>query len=55
MTRERIFRSTRIAHGLVRYSYPPQVISPSRRRAACIVAMSVEPREIGKAARSIRF
>ena len=54
MTPERIFRSTRIAHGLVRYSHPPQAItlSPSRRSGACIIAMSVEPREMGEAARS---
>src|SRR5712672_1023033 len=54
MKLERIFRSTRIAHGLVLYSYPPQAItlSPSRRSVACIIAMSVEPREIGKATHS---
>jgi len=46
MKPERIFRSTRIAHGPVWYSYPPRAItlSPSRRSAACIIAMSVEPR-----------
>ena len=52
--RERIFRSTRTVHGLVLYSDPPQAITllPSRRSAACIIAMSVEPRKIGEAARS---
>ena len=53
MTPERIFRSTRTVHGLVLCSYPPQAITllPSRRSAACIIAMSVEPRKIGEAAR----
>src|SRR2546426_5352988 len=53
MTRERISRSTRIVHDLVRYSYPPQAItlSPSRRWAGCIIAMSVELRKMGEAAR----
>jgi transposase InsO family protein len=53
--RERVFRSTRTVHGLVLYSYPPQAITllPSRRSAACIIAMSVEPRKIGEAARSL--
>ena len=53
MKPERIFRSTRIAHGLVRYSHPPQAItlSPSRRSGACIIAMSVELRKMGEAAR----
>lgn len=53
MTQERIFRSTRIAHGLVPYSYPPQAITslPSRRWAGCIIAMSVELREVGESAR----
>jgi len=57
MKRERIFRSTRIAHGLVRHSYSPQAItlSPSRRWAACITAMSAVPREIGKATPSYLF
>jgi len=38
---------------LVQYSYPPQAITslPSRRSVACIIAMSVEPRKIGEAAR----
>ena len=48
MTPERISRSTRIVHGLVPYSYPSQAITllPSRRSAACIIAMSVEPRRM---------
>jgi hypothetical protein len=52
MTRERIFRSTRIAHGLELYSYPPQAITSlrSRRWAGCIIAMSVELREVGESA-----
>ena len=51
--RTRISRSTRIVHGLVRYSYPPQAItlSFSRRWAGCIIAMSVELRRMGEAAR----
>ena len=50
MTRERISRSTRIVHGIVPYSYPSQAITllPSRRSAACIIAMSVEPRKMGE-------
>src|ERR1700704_5775859 len=57
MKSERIFRLTRIAHGLVLYSYPPQAItlSPSRRSAACTIAMSVAPREMGEAAPSYLF
>ena len=52
MTPERIFRSTRIAHGLVLYSYPPQAITSlrSRRWAGCIIAMSVELHKMGEAA-----
>src|SRR5262249_50236080 len=52
MMRERISRSTRIVHGLVLYSYPPQATTlwPSRRSAACIIAMSVEPRKMGEVA-----
>jgi putative transposase len=50
-TPEPISRSTRTAHGLVLYSYPPQAISlPSPRSAVSIIATSVEPREIGAAA-----
>jgi hypothetical protein len=57
MKPERIFRLTRNAHGLVLYSYPPQAItlSPSRRSAACTIAMSVAPREMGGAAPSYLF
>ena len=45
-------RSTRTAHGLVVCNFPPQAISlPSPRSAVCIIAMSVEPREIGEAVR----
>jgi hypothetical protein len=52
MTRERIFRSTRTVHGLIRYSYPQEAITllPSRRLAACIIAMNVKPRKNGEAA-----
>ena len=54
MTPERIFRSARTAHGLVPYSLPPPAtLLPSRRSAVCIIAMSVEPREMGEAARSL--
>ena len=51
MTSERIFRSTRIVHGLVPYSYPSQALTllPSRRLAACIIAMGVELRKTGEA------
>jgi hypothetical protein len=53
MTPERISRSTRTAHGLVACNFPPQVILlPSPRSVVCIIAMSVESREIGEAARS---
>src|SRR6266849_4826170 len=53
MTPERISRSTRTAHGLDGCNFPPQaILLPSQRSAACIIAMSVEPREIGEAARS---
>ena len=54
---ETLFRSTTIAHGLVRHRSPPTAItlSPSRRWAACIIAMSAERREIGKAARYYLF
>ncbi len=48
----RISRSTRTAHGLVAWDFPPQAILPSPRSAVCIIAMSVEPREIGEAVRS---
>jgi len=50
MTRERISRSTRIVHGLVPYSYPfkATTLLPSRRSVACIIAMSVELREMGR-------
>ena len=52
MTPERISRSTRTAHGLVAYNFPLQaILLPSPRSAVCIIAMSVEPREIGEAAR----
>ena len=49
MTPERISHSTRIVHGLVLCSYPARAITllPSRRLAAYIIAMSVEPRKIG--------
>jgi hypothetical protein len=51
MTPERISRSTRTAHGLVACNFPPQaILLPSPRSAVCIIAMSVEPREIGGAA-----
>jgi hypothetical protein len=45
-----LFRSTGIANGLVPYSYPPQAITslPSRRWAGYVIAMSAEPREIGR-------
>ena len=53
MTPERISRSTRTAHGLVACNFPPQaILLPSPRSAVCIIAMSVEPREIGEATRS---
>src|SRR2546430_17718642 len=57
MKPERIFRSTRTARGVVLYNYPPQAItlSPCRKSVACIIAMSVEPREIGKATHSYLF
>jgi hypothetical protein len=57
MTRERIFRSTRTVHGLVRYSYPPQAITllPSQRLAACIIAMNVKPHKNGEAAHCVPF
>jgi hypothetical protein len=57
MKLERIFRSTRTARGLVLYNYPPQAItlSPCRRSVACTIAMSVDPREIGKATHSYLF
>ena len=43
---------TRTACGLVAYNFPRQARSfPFRRSAVCIIAMSVEPREIGEAAR----
>jgi len=47
MTPERIFRSARTARGPVPYSYPSQALTllPSRRLAACIIAMSVELRK----------
>ncbi len=53
MTRERIFRSARIVHGLVPCNYPSQAVTslPSPRSAACTIAMSVEPRKMGEAAR----
>jgi putative transposase len=40
----------RTVHGLVLYSYPAQaiILLPSRRSAACIIAMSVEPRKLGE-------
>jgi hypothetical protein len=49
MTPERISRSTRIVQGLVLCSYPARAITllPSRRLAACVIAMNVEPRKIG--------
>jgi len=49
MTRERTSCSTRIVHGLVLCNYPARAIAllPSRRLAACIIVMSVEPRKIG--------
>jgi hypothetical protein len=51
MTPEPISHSTRTAHGLVVYNCPPQaILLPSPRSAVCIIAMSVEPREIGEAA-----
>jgi hypothetical protein len=39
----------------VPYSYRPQAITllPSRKLAACIIAMNVEPRKIGEAARCL--
>jgi Integrase core domain len=41
------------AHGLVAGNFPPQaILLPSPRSAVCMIAMSVEPGEIGKAARS---
>jgi hypothetical protein len=53
MTPERISRSTRTAHGLVAYTFPSRAtLLPSRSSAVCIIAMSVEPREIGEAVRS---
>ena len=46
MTPERISRSTRTARGPVAYNFLPQAISlPFPRSAACIIAMSVEPRD----------
>ena len=52
MTRERIFRSTRTAHGPVACNFPPQAtLLPSRRWVVSITAMSVEPRKIGAVAR----
>jgi hypothetical protein len=55
MTRERISRSTRTARGLVRCSYPSRATTllPFRRSAACIIAMSVELRKMGEAARAV--
>jgi len=51
MTPEPISHSTRTAHDLVVYNCPSQaILLPSPRSAVCIIAMSVEPREIGEAA-----
>src|SRR5438105_2569192 len=48
ITPERISRSKRTALGLVAYNFPRQaILLPSRRSAVCIIAISVEPREIG--------
>jgi hypothetical protein len=53
MTPARISRSIRTAHGLVARNFPPlATLLPSPRSAVCIIAMSVEPREIGTAAGS---
>jgi hypothetical protein len=49
MTPERISRSTRTAHGLAPYSFPPlAILLPSPRQAVCIIATSVEPREMAR-------
>jgi transposase InsO family protein len=47
MTPEHISRSTRTAHDLVACNFPPQaILLHSPRSAVCIIAMSVEPREL---------
>jgi hypothetical protein len=54
MRPELIFRSTRIAHNLAVYSLHQQArSSPSRKRAVCIIATNVAPRdlEVGEPAR----
>jgi Homeodomain-like domain len=52
ITPEPISRSTRTALGLVACNFPPQAtLLPSRRWAVSIIAMSVEPRNIGEATR----
>jgi hypothetical protein len=43
MTPERIFRSARIARGLVPYNFfRPAISLPSRKLGVCTIAMSVE-------------
>jgi len=50
---EHISHWARTARGPVPYSYPSQALTllPSRRLAACIIAMSVELRKMGEVAR----
>jgi len=49
MTLEPILPSARIVRGLVPYNLArPATSLPSQRWAGCIIAMSDEPREIGR-------